>query len=70
MMQGFSGPERVSVYFGGQADEVWTNSGLTVTYKGRLEVSAVRDGETFRAEVRPSVPTITNPPAARSLPHR
>ena len=55
MMQGFSGPERVSVYFGGQADEVWTNSGLTVTYKGRLEVSAVRDGETFRAEVRPSV---------------
>lgn len=49
-----SGPARVSVYFGGQSNEVWTNSGLAVTYQGRLEVSALRVGDTFRAEVRPS----------------
>ena len=55
MMQEGKGPERVSVFFGGQTDEVWTNTGLAVTYKGRLEVSALRVGDTFRAEVRPSV---------------
>lgn len=54
MTQGGTGPARVSVYFGGKCDEVWTNTGLAVTYKDRLEVSAVRAGDRFRAEVRSS----------------
>ena len=54
MTQAGAGGARVSVYFGGRCDEVWTNTGLAVTYKDRLEVTAVRVGDTFRAEARSS----------------
>lgn len=50
MRDGGTGPVRVSVYFGGTSHEIWTNSGLSVSYTGRLEVSALRDGDGFRAE--------------------
>ena len=45
-----NGPAKVSVYFGGAAHEIWTNSGLSVSYTGRHEVCAVRDGAVYRAE--------------------
>ena len=45
-----NGPARVSVYFGGAAHEIWTNSGLSVSYTGRVEVLALREGGAFRAE--------------------
>ena len=45
-----NGPAKVSVYFGGAAHEIWTNSGLSVSYTGRVEVLALREGGAFRAE--------------------
>lgn len=45
-----NGPARVSVYFGGASHEIWTDSGLSVSYTGRLEVGARREGRSFRAE--------------------
>ena len=50
MSENGTGPARVSVYFGGTAHEIWTNSGLSVSYTGRHEVCAVRDGAVYRAE--------------------
>ena len=50
MSENGKGPARVSVYFGGTAHEIWTNSGLSVSYTGRHEVCAVRDGAVYRAE--------------------
>ena len=45
-----NGPAKVSVYFGGAAHEIWTNSGLSVSYTGRVEVLALREGGAFRAD--------------------
>lgn len=45
-----NGPAKVSVYFGGASHEIWTNSGLSVSYTGRVEVLALREGGAFRAE--------------------
>lgn len=42
-------PAVVSVCFGGTAHEIWTNGGLEVSYTGRLEILARREGEGFRA---------------------
>ena len=50
MSENGTGPARVSVYFGGTAHEIWTNSGLSVSYTGRHEVCAARDGAVYRAE--------------------
>ena len=44
-----SGSEAVTVYFGGEAHEVWTNDGLQVNYTGRLGVLAVNEGGRERA---------------------
>ena len=44
MRDGGTGPARVSVYFGGTAHEMWTDSGLSVSYTGRHEVCALREG--------------------------
>lgn len=50
MRDGGTGPARVSVYFGGTAHEMWTDSGLSVSYTGRHEVCALREGAVYRAE--------------------
>ena len=45
------GTERkTTVYFGGEAHELWREDGLEVTYSGRTPVIAVTDGDSIRAE--------------------
>ena len=49
MGNGMTGSEAVTVYFGGDAHEAWTNDGLVVSYTGRLPVLAVNEGGRERA---------------------
>lgn len=41
---------QITVYFGGEAHEVWTDSGLEVSYTDRTPAIAVLDADTLRAE--------------------
>lgn len=41
---------QTTVYFGGEAHELWTENGLEVSYTGRVPAIAVFDGKKLRAE--------------------
>lgn len=41
---------KTTVYFGGEAHELWTERGLEVSYTDRIAVTAEFDGKTLRAE--------------------